>query len=418
MNDMTSTGTAARETTESRLPAETTPAHTRPTDSAHARESSTVDASVTSVAGSSERASKAASERASKAASGKTGARPPRRTGAHERERSAGSLPTARARRRYWAIMAALIVTSAAVALGLLAWDNPMPITDDGFWLIAQLRVKNLVVLAIVALSQAFATVAFQTVTNNRIITPSIMGFESLYVAIQTGAMYFFGVTAIVDLKGLTPFAIQLVVMVGLSLALYGWLLSGRYGSVAIMLLIGVVIGGGLGSIATFMQRTLTPSEFDILSARLFGSIANSDSAYLPLAIPLCVFACIAIFASSSRLNVLALGRDTTSNLGLNHRFEMMKILFFVSILMAVSVSMIGPMVFLGFLVAMLAYQFSDTYDHKYILPMAALIAFTILGGAYFIMKNIFYAQGVVSIIVEVVGGVAFLIVVMRKGRL
>ena len=178
------------------------------------------------------------------------------------------------------------------------------------------------------------------------------------------------------------------------------------------------VDGGGLGSIATFMQRTLTPSEFDILSARLFGSIANSDSAYLPLAIPLCVLACIAIFASSGRLNVLALGRDTTSNLGLNHRFEMMKILFFVSILMAVSVSMIGPMVFLGFLVAMLAYQFSDTYDHKYILPMAALIAFTILGGAYFIMKNIFYAQGVVSIIVEVVGGVTFLIVIMRKGRL
>ncbi|QUL81291.1 iron chelate uptake ABC transporter family permease subunit [Brevibacterium sp. SMBL_HHYL_HB1] len=370
-----------------------------------------------SAAATPERSTEATSERSAEATSG-TGARPPRRTGTHARERSAGSLPTVRARRRYWAIMAGLVVTSAAVALGLLAWDNPMPITDDGFWLIAQLRMKNLVVLAIVALSQAFATVAFQTVTNNRIITPSIMGFESLYVAIQTGAMYFFGVTAIVDLKGLTPFAIQLVVMVGLSLALYGWLLSGRYGSVAIMLLIGVVIGGGLGSIATFMQRTLTPSEFDILSARLFGSIANSDSAYLPLAIPLCVLACIAIFASSGRLNVLALGRDTTSNLGLNHRFEMMKILFFVSILMAVSVSMIGPMVFLGFLVAMLAYQFSDTYDHKYILPMAALIAFTILGGAYFIMKNIFYAQGVVSIIVEVVGGVAFLIVIMRKGRL
>ena len=416
MNDMTSTGTAhVREATESRPPAEAVPARTE------APASSTVDAAASSpdrsAAATPERSTEATSERSAEATSG-TGARPPRRTGTHARERSAGSLPTVRARRRYWAIMAGLVVTSAAVALGLLAWDNPMPITDDGFWLIAQLRMKNLVVLAIVALSQAFATVAFQTVTNNRIITPSIMGFESLYVAIQTGAMYFFGVTAIVDLKGLTPFAIQLVVMVGLSLALYGWLLSGRYGSVAIMLLIGVVIGGGLGSIATFMQRTLTPSEFDILSARLFGSIANSDSAYLPLAIPLCVLACIAIFASSGRLNVLALGRDTTSNLGLNHRFEMMKILFFVSILMAVSVSMIGPMVFLGFLVAMLAYQFSDTYDHKYILPMAALIAFTILGGAYFIMKNIFYAQGVVSIIVEVVGGVAFLIVIMRKGRL
>jgi ABC-type enterochelin transport system permease subunit len=43
----------------------------------------------------------------------------------------------------------------------------------------------------------------------------------------------------------------------------------------------------------------------------------------------------------------------------------MIKVLFFVSILMAVSVSMIGPMIFLGFLVAMLAYQFADTFDHR-----------------------------------------------------
>ena len=332
--------------------------------------------------------------------------------------RRSGSLATTRAKWRYWSILAGLIIASAAIALGLLAWDNPMPITDDGFWLIAQLRMKNLIVIAIVALCQAFATVAFQTVTNNRIITPSIMGFESLYVAIQTGAMYFFGVTAIVDLKGLVPFTVQLLLMVGLSLALYGWLLSGRYGNVAIMLLIGVVIGGGLGSIATFMQRTLTPSEFDILAARLFGSVSNSDASYLPVSIPLCLIACAAIYLSSGRLNVLALGRDTTSNLGLNHRFEMMKVLFFVSILMAVSVSMIGPMIFLGFLVAMLAYQLSDTYDHKYVLPMAALLGFVVLGGAYFIMKNLFYAEGVVSIIIEVIGGGAFLIVIMRKGRL
>lgn len=332
--------------------------------------------------------------------------------------RSSGSLATSKSKWRYWSIMIGLIVASAAIALGLLAWDNPMPITDEGFWLIAQMRMKNLVVIAIVALCQAFATVAFQTVTNNRIITPSIMGFESLYVAIQTGAMYFFGVTAIVDLKGLVPFTVQLLLMVGLSLALYGWLLSGRYGNIAIMLLIGVVIGGGLGSIATFMQRTLTPSEFDVLAARLFGSISNSDSSYFPVSIPLCLVACAAIYLMSSRLNVLALGRDTTSNLGLNHKFEMIKVLFFVSILMAVSVSMIGPMIFLGFLVAMLAYQFSDTYDHKYVLPMAGLLGFVVLGGAYFIMKNLFYAEGVVSIIIEVIGGGAFLFVIMRKGRL
>lgn len=347
---------------------------------------------------------------------GRDGGQP--RRGAGRPRRASGPLPTRRLRRKYWAIIIGLSVASAGIILGILAWDNPMPISDPGFWLIAKLRLTNLVVIAMVALCQSFGTVAFQTVTNNRIITPSIMGFESLYVAIQTSAMYFFGVTAIVELKGLLPFAVQLVLMVGLSLALYGWLLSGRNGSVALMLLIGVVIGGGLGSIATFMQRTLTPSEFDVLSARLFGSISNSDASYLPVAIPLCVIACLGLYLSSSRLNVLALGRDTTSNLGLNHRAELLKVLFFVAILMAVSVSMIGPMVFLGFLVAMLAYQFADTYDHKRLFPMAALIGFVVLGGAYFVMKNIFYAEGVVSIIIEIVGGGAFLLVILRKGRL
>ncbi len=338
--------------------------------------------------------------------------------GGESPRRHSGSLATARARWRYWSIMSGLSVAAVAIAFGLLAWDNPLPITDEGFWLIAELRAQNLLVIAMVALCQAFATVSFQTVTNNRIITPSIMGFESLYVAIQTGAMYFFGVTAIVDLKGLAPFALQLVLMVGLSLMLYGWLLSGRYANIEIMLLIGIVIGGGLGAVATFMQRTLTPSEFDVLAARLFGSVANSDASYLPLAIPLCLIACALLYLSSSRLNLLALGKDTTSNLGLNHKFETMKILFLVSILMAVSVSMIGPMIFLGFLVAMLAYQFADTYDHRYVLPMAGLISFVVLGGAYFIMKNVFYAEGVVSIIIEVVGGGAFLFVILRKGRL
>ena len=348
----------------------------------------------------------------------RTSATTPAAASARTTGRHSGALTTAAARRRYWTIMGVLAAAALGIAFGLLAWDNPLPITDEGFWLIAGLRGRSLVVLVIVALCQAFATVAFQTVTNNRIITPSIMGFESLYVAIQTATMYFFGVTALVELRGVLPFTMQLVAMIGLSLALYGWLLSGKYANVEVMLLVGIVIGGGLGAVATFMQRTITPSEFDVLSARLFGSIANSDATYLPVAIPLCLIACAAIYLSAPRLNVLALGKDVTGNLGLSHRAATITILFFVSILMAVSVSMIGPMIFLGFLVAMLSYQFSDTYDHRYVLPMAGLLGFVILGGAYFILKNIFYAEGVVSIIIEVIGGGVFLFVIMRKGRL
>ena len=155
-----------------------------------------------------------------------------------------------------------------------------------------------------------------------------------------------------------------------------------------------------------------------MLTARLFGSMSNADMSYMPVAIPLVVIAGGYLVLSSKKMNILALGKETTINLGINHRREVMKSLFFISILMAVTTALVGPLTFLGFLVATLAYQLADTYDHRYIYPMSFLVGFVVLAGAYFIMKNIFYADGVVGIIIEAVGGITFLIFILRKGRL
>ncbi|CAH0160220.1 iron chelate uptake ABC transporter family permease subunit [Microbacterium foliorum] len=334
------------------------------------------------------------------------------------RDRTSGSFATPRARRRYAVVLGVLIVFAAIFAIALLAWENPMPIGSPGFWRIARLRMTNVTVMAVVAVAQAVATVSFQTVTNNRIITPSIMGFESLYRVVQTTTVYLFGVAGLVAIQGVWQFGLQVMIMVGLAMALYGWLLSGRYGNLQIMLLIGIIIGGGLGAISTFMQRLLTPSEFDVLAARLFGNVSNADASYLPLAIPLCVTASVLLWSRSRRLNLLALGPDVSRSLGLDHKRELYIVLFLVAVLMATSTALVGPMTFLGFLVATLAYQFSDTYDHRLIFPVAVLTAFTILAGAYFVMKNVFYAQGMVSILIELVGGTVFLIIILRKGRL
>ncbi|NKS33049.1 iron chelate uptake ABC transporter family permease subunit [Rhodococcus hoagii] len=335
------------------------------------------------------------------------------------RERAgSGAFATVRDRRRYWAVVSGLAVLAVAFAFGVLAWDNPLPVGSPGFWRVAELRATSLVVIAIVVICQAMATVAFQSATNNRIITPSIMGFEALYVAVQTASVFFLGAAGVVALQGVPQFALQLTIMVVFAMLLYGWLLSGKYGNMQVMLLVGIILGGGLGSVSAFMQRLLTPSEFDVLTAKLFGSISNAEVAYLPLAVPLCLAAAGALWWRARRLNLVAMGRDVTTNLGLDHRREVMIVLFLVSVLTAVSTALIGPMTFLGFLVATLAYQFAGTHDHRYIFPVAVLTGFVILTGAYFVLKNIFYAQGAVSIIIEAVGGATFLIVILRKGRL
>lgn len=340
------------------------------------------------------------------------------RTSDVAKQRYVGSFQSAKAARKYWIILVALIVAGALFAFGLLAYGNPMDFGTRKWWLIAQRRADAVTAMAIVAVCQAVATVAFHTVTNNRILTPSIMGFESLYVAINTVTIFFLGATGLTEARNIGTFLFQMAVMIVLSLILYSWLLTNRSNNMHAMLLVGVVIGGGLGSLSTLMQRMLTPSEFDVLTARLFGSVNNAETEYYPIAIPLVIAATALLFCNSRRLNVLSLGRDAATNLGVNHKFNAIFTLILVSVLMATTTSLVGPMTFLGFLVATLAYQFAETYDHRYLFPMAIATAFAVLTGAYFLMQHVFYAQGVVSIIIELVGGSVFLIVILRKGRL
>ena len=332
--------------------------------------------------------------------------------------RSTHPLPTPRARRRYAIIVGALIVLAAGITVGTLSWDNPMPFGSEGFWLIAQLRVQNLLVIALVALCHSTATVAFQTVTGNRILTPSIMGFESLYTLIQTGSVFIFGIAGGSLLRGTPQFIFQTVVMVVFAVLLYSWLLSGRRGDLQTTLLIGLVIGGGLGAASTFMQRLLTPSEFDVLTARLVGSIASAHAEYLAIAVPVCLVAVTLLVLMSGRLNLLGLGRDTAVNLGLNYKKNLIMVLGLVSVLMAMTTALVGPLTFFGFLVAMISYQLADTYDHHRVFPVSWLTGFVVLGGAHFILKNIFYAQGSVGIIIELVGGTFFLAYILKRGRL
>ncbi|MCI1257282.1 MAG: iron chelate uptake ABC transporter family permease subunit [Corynebacterium provencense] len=333
-------------------------------------------------------------------------------------QRTSGPFTTARQRVRYTVLVAVLVALALLVTVAHMTYGNPVPFGEKGFWRIVNLRRDALIAIALVALCQAFATVAFHTATDNRIITPSIMGFESIYVAVQTSVIFFFGSVGLAQFTGLPQFLLQVGIMVAFAVTLFTWLLSGRFGNIQVILLVGIVLGGGLRSLSTFMQRLLDPNEFDILTARTFGNIANANTENFPVIIPVVAVVCLVLYLRSRRMNVIALGRETATNLGVDHRRELMLILFLVSVLMAMTTSMVGPMTFLGFLVATIAYQLTDTYDHRLILPVATLVGYVFLGGSYFIMRNIFDAEGAVTIIIELIGGSVFLLFIMRKGRL
>ncbi len=319
---------------------------------------------------------------------------------------------------RYFVVLASLVVVAVAITLLLMSWGNQYELFSDRWWRISTMRVTSIVVIALVTFCQAVATVTFQTVTNNRIITPSIMGFEALYVLIQTAIVFFFGATGLGNIPAFGRFLLQVAMMVLFAVLLYSWLLSGRFGNLHVMLLVGIIIGVGMGALSTFMQQMLEPNEFDILRARLFGNVGNANTDFLWFVIPVCVITGGTIWLLGRRLNVISLGSDISANLGINHKRQVMVMLTLVAVLMAMSTSLVGPMTFLGFLIATLAYSVTDTYDHRRILPVAWLLGYVVLTGAYFILRHVLTLVDAVTIIVELVGGLAFLFVILRKGRL
>ncbi len=332
--------------------------------------------------------------------------------------RSARAFRSSKEEKRYWVILILLVALGALSTYGLLVYNNPVSIDSPSFIPVVRRRMVAIVAMIISAICQSLSTVAFQSITNNKVITPSLLGFEALYSTIQTSTIFFFGASALINFSGVGSFVFQVVAMVLMCLILYSWLLYGKNGNLQLMLLVGVIIGTGLRSLSTFMRRLLAPSEFDILQARLFGSVNNADAAFFPIAIPIVIIVSILLFAHSKKLNVVSLGKDVSTSLGVSHQFSMIYTLILVSILMSISTALVGPLTFYGFLVATLSYQAAQTYDHRYVFPMALAIGFLIITGAYFFMNHVFNAQGVVSIIIEMFGGIIFLLVILRKGTL
>lgn len=319
-------------------------------------------------------------------------------------------------RKRYRVALGVLLALAALLSLALIFYNNPVTVDSPSFRPIVLRRIKSIVAMLIAALCQSFATLAFQSISNNKIITPSLLGYEALYTTIQTGTMFFFGISAFQEFQGGPAFAVQFLLMIGLSVLLYGTLLTGKHGDLQTLLIVGIIIGTGLRSLSGFMRRLLSPASFDILQARLFASVNHADSAYFPIAIPLVLVAVFLFMLTAKRLNILSLGPKVSEALGLSYRKHIIFSLVLVAILIAVSTALVGPMTFFGFLVVSLTYQLAPTYDHKYLFPFASLLGFVVLAGAYFLMQEVFKAQGVVMIVIEFIGGLSFLLILWKRG--
>lgn len=285
----------------------------------------------------------------------------------------------------------------------------------NGHWDFAlPFRGRKVLAMAVVGCAIALSTVMFQTITNNRILTPSIMGFDALYMLIQTLAIFFLGSVGLIQLGEATRFGVEVVAMTGFAGALYWWLFVAVQRSLDLLVLVGIVFGVMFRSVTELLQRVIDPTEFAVLQDAGFASFNAVNESLLGVTTIIVLLAAFGTWRLRHALDVLALGRDVAIGLGVNHRRATLVVLSLATVLVSVATALVGPVAFFGLLVAHLAYITIGSSEHRFTLPAAALIAVTTLVGGQSILERAFAFDTSLSIVIDFAGGALFLFLLQR----
>ncbi|WP_041670389.1 iron chelate uptake ABC transporter family permease subunit [Cereibacter sphaeroides] len=309
-----------------------------------------------------------------------------------------------------------------------LRWLVPICLVAAGLYLfwglraanwafVLELRATRLAALTVVGASVGVATVLFQTVSTNRILTPSIMGFDALYVLMQTAGVAFLGISGFAALPGGPKFLLETAGLVAAALLLFGTLLGRGAQDLPRMILTGVILGILFRSAAGFVGRLLDPNAYAVVQQASFATFSQVEPGLLPWAGLLALSAMGFALALAPRLDVLALGRRTSVPLGLAHDRLALLTLGLVAVLVASATALVGPIGFFGLIVASLAHALTERARHVALLPAAALSAVALLVGGQFLFERLLRLEGTLSVVVELAGGLFFLWLLM-KGRI
>ncbi len=304
-----------------------------------------------------------------------------------------------------------------AVLLGLcsLAYMTLGARSNWGF--VLPFRGAKLVALILVAVAISASTVLFQTISQNRILTPSIMGFDALYILILTAAVFALGGQAVVHLPVQGVFAVNVVLLVLASLALFGTLLFGARQDLMRMILTGIIFGTLFRTLTAMLQRMIDPNEFSVVQIASFARFTSVETELLWISVVLTLLAVGLAWRMRHRLDVLSLGHDAAINLGEQPRRGQFQALVLVALLVSVSTALVGPVAFLGLLVVSIARLLTPSPHHAVILPSAALVSAIVLVGGQTVLERVLGLSTPLSVVVDVLGGLVFLYLLLKGPR-
>ncbi len=279
------------------------------------------------------------------------------------------------------------------------------------------LRIPKLTVMLITAFCIGSASVVFQSIINNTIVTPCLLGMNSLYTLIHTGVVFFLGSASIVARNKNLSFTVDLLLMGVIATLIYSYLFKKTKYNILYVLLVGTVMSTFFSSIQNTLVRIMDPNEYDTLLTTLVASFSKVNSNIIGISLVLIAVLIFALRKELALLDVITLGKHQAINLGVDYDRTIRKLLLGVTLLIAIATAMVGPISFLGLIIANLARQLFQTYRHTYLIAGSTLFGMLVLVGGQLIVEHVFQYSVPVSVFITVGGGIYFLYLLVRQRR-
>lgn len=310
-------------------------------------------------------------------------------------------------------IMAVLVILCAAAYMVVaVKFGNPKL-----FRYAMKIRTPKLIVMLITAFSIGGASIVFQSIINNTIVTPCLLGMNSLYTLIHTVVYFFAGSASILVVNANASFIMDLLLMGLTATFIYSYLFKKTNSNVLYVLLIGTVLTSFFSSIQTTLTRIMDPNEYDTLLSTLVASFSNINSEIIILSVIILAILIFVLRKDLALLDVLTLGRDQAINLGVDYDRSIRHLLLGVTICIAIATAMVGPISFLGLIIANLSRQLLKTYRHTELILGATLFGMIVLIGGQCIVEHIFIYSIPISVFISVGGGIYFLYLLLQNRR-
>ena len=210
-------------------------------------------------------------------------------------------------------------------------------------------------------------------------------------------------------------FLVSVLLMLTYSWALLWWLLRRGRNDVYVLLLLGLVLTMVIGTFTQFVQLRISPGEFAVFQGVSYTSFNRAKPQTLLYAAIAVALACAVVRKTLAVLDVLALGREQAISLGVPHGRYLQLYLALIAILVALSTSLVGPTAFMGIFVANIVYALVPYARHRVTLPLGCAVAIAIFLAAQLLVEHVFNYKTTVSILVNLVCGVYFLALIVRK---